>query len=73
MSAAAAAGLRWAKGSSPDMSSQKQSPKLKTSAFPEYFVHCVNTSGAIQRRLPEEILAFIYRYWIQIEICVLQI
>ena len=43
-------GLRWAKGSSPDRSSQRQSEKLNISALILYLVHWVKTSGAIQRR-----------------------
>ena len=43
-------GLRWAKGSSPDKSSQRQSEKLNISALILYLVHWVKTSGAIQRR-----------------------
>ena len=39
MSAAAAAGLRCANGSSQASNSQRQSPNEKTSAFVEYLVH----------------------------------
>lgn len=40
MSAAAAAGLRCAKGSSEARSSHRQSPNENTSALIEYLVHC---------------------------------